>query len=312
MEGRRGRCAEALVRAILLHRASAIAEARSASGGHPRSASPVSTTLRPDLPDRLRPLVAAVAARAAARRRHQPVAALRRKVRADPGRRRRFLGALGQPGLRVIAECKRRSPVAGLLARNPGEDLLPRARDYARGGAAALSVLTEEDHFLGSLDDLERLTPAGLPRLRKDFLLDEGMVLESALAGCEAVLLLAVCLEDAALAELRVLAGELGLAVLLEVHDETELERALAVAPDCLGVNARDLGSFRVDLGVVERLLPRVPAGLLRVAESGIRGPAELRRVRAAGADAVLVGEALMRSADPAATLQGWREAVDA
>lgn len=236
---------------------------------------------------------------------------LRREVRPDPCRRRRFLEALAAPGLAFLAECKRRSPSAGPLASAREADLLPRARAYAAGGARALSVLTEEDHFHGSLADLERVAPAGLPRLRKDFLLDEGMILESAAAGADAVLLLACCLADGALAELRVLAGELGLAVLLEVHDARELERALAVEPDCLGVNARDLRSFRVDLAVVEELLPRVPPGPLRVAESGIRGPAELVRVRRAGADAVLVGEALMRSPDPAATLRRWREALD-
>ena len=136
-------------------------------------------------------------------------------------------------------------------------------------------------------------------------------MLESVEAGADAVLLLAVCLPDPLLGELRACAAEHGLAVLLEVHDEAELERALAVEPDCLGVNARDLRSFEIDLRTVEDLLPRIPAPFVRVAESGVRGIDELRRVRAAGADAALVGTALMRAADPGATLAAWRTALD-
>ncbi len=257
---------------------------------------------------RLDPILDSVRARAAARRRDQPLDGLRAGLRPDPARGARFRAALAGPELALLAECKRRSPSEGALA---GEvDLAPRAAAYAAGGAAALSVLTEEDHFRGRLADLTAVADAGLPRLRKDFLLDEGMVLESLAAGADAVLLLAVCLPDPLLGELRACAAECGLAVLLEVHDEAELERALAVEPDCLGVNARDLRDFRVDLGTVERLLPRVPAGTLRVAESGLAGPADLRRVRAAGADAALVGTALMRAADPAAELRGWRAAL--
>ncbi len=257
---------------------------------------------------RLDPILDAVRARAASRRRDQPLAGLRAGMRPDPSRGARFRAALAGPELAFLAECKRRSPSEGSLVTET--DLAPRAAAYAAGGAAALSVLTEEDHFRGGLADLASVAGAGLPRLRKDFLLDEGMVLESLAAGADAVLLLAVCLPDPLLGELRACAAECGLAVLLEVHDEAELERALAVEPDCLGVNARDLRDFRVDLGTVERLLPRVPTGTLRVAESGLAGPGDLRRVRAAGADAALVGTALMRAADPAAALRGWRAAL--
>jgi indole-3-glycerol phosphate synthase len=185
-----------------------------------------------------------------------------------------------------------------------------RALSYAAGGAAALSVLTEEDHFGGAPADLGAVATAGLPRLRKDFVLDEGMVLESVLMGADAVLLLAVCLPGARLGALRRLAADCGLATLVEVHDEEELERALAVEPDCLGVNARDLTTFAVDLSVIERLMPMVAGNAVRVAESGVRGLAELRRVRDAGADAALVGEALMRAPDPTATLREWRAAL--
>jgi indole-3-glycerol phosphate synthase len=259
---------------------------------------------------RLEPILASVRARAAERRRARSVADLRKETRADPSRRARFVGALRGRGLSFVTEIKRRSPSAGQIAT--GVDVLARACSYASGGAAALSVLTEEDHFAGSPHDLERVSAAGLPRLRKDFLLDEGMVLESVAMGADAVLLLAVCLEDPLLGEMRALAGELGLAVLLEVHDEHELERALAVAPDCIGVNARDLTSFRVDLATSERLLPGIPARHVRVAESGLATSADLLRVRRAGADAALIGEALMRTDDPAALLRSWREALDA
>lgn len=257
---------------------------------------------------RLDPILRSVAERAQARREEQPLAGLRAGLAADPGRRARFMQALLSDGLAVIAECKRRSPSVGQLSQEV--DLAARAAGYAAGGAAALSVLTEQDHFSGSPADLAAVAGSGLPRLRKDFILDEGMVLESVAMGADAILLLAVCLPDPLLGELRQCAAEAGLAVLLEVHDELELERALPHMPDALGVNARDLKTFHVDLATVEGLLPRVPAGIARVAESGVDGLAALRRVQAAGADAALVGEALMRSADPSATLAGWREAL--
>ncbi|MCZ6596731.1 MAG: indole-3-glycerol phosphate synthase TrpC [Planctomycetota bacterium] len=256
---------------------------------------------------RLDPILDAVRRRSAARGRS--LADLRAEAAPDPERRRRFVDALRADAPSLIAECKRRSPSAGTLAEEP--DLLERAEAYARGGANALSVLTEPDHFGGSPEDLARVGAAGLPRLRKDFLLDEESVLESFIMGAEAVLLLAVCLPDPLLSELRAVAGELGLAVLVEAHDEGELERALAVAPDCVGVNARDLMTFEVNLATVERLLPRIPECFVRVAESGIRGVDELRRVRAAGADAALVGAALMRASSPEDTLRTWREALD-
>ncbi len=249
-------------------------------------------------------ILESVRARAAARRRREPLASLRSRVRPDPARGEAFRAALRRPGLSLIAECKRRSPSAGTL--DTASEHGPRARAYAAGGAAALSVLTERDHFGGSLADLSAVAAAGLPRLRKDFLLDEGMVWESVPAGADAVLLIVACLPDGRLGELAALARELGLAVLMEVHAAAELERALAVDADCIGVNARDLRSFEVDLGVVESLLPEIPAGRLRVAESGIRGAAELRRVRSAGADAALVGSALMRAPDPRGRLREW------
>ena len=263
---------------------------------------------------RLDPILASVRARAGERRKRMSSVDLRRETKPDPARRQRFVDALGQPGLTFLAECKRASPSAGAISTEV--DLLARAQAYADGGAHAVSVLTEQDHFQGAPGDLARVAPAGLPRLRKDFILDEGMVMESLAMGADAILLMAVCLPGALLGELAALARELGLATLAEAHDEAELERCLEIGADLIGVNARDLKTFKVDLATVERLLPVIPSsalgGPLKVAESGILGPTELRRAQAAGADVVLVGEALMRAGDPAKTLREWREALDA
>lgn len=257
---------------------------------------------------RLDPILESVRQRAEQRRRKQSLAALRAESAPDPQRRARFLDALRAPGLSFIAECKRRSPSVGTLAKEL--DLAQRVRSYAQGGAHALSILTEQDHFGGAPGDLVEAALGGLPRLRKDFLLDEGMVLESLAMGADAVLLLAVCLPGDRLAELRHLAGELGLATLVEVHDTEELERALEVDPDCLGVNARDLRSFEVDVEIFPRLLPAIPQDIVRVAESGMRGLEQVQAARLAGADAVLIGEALMRTEDPARTLRAWTAAT--
>jgi len=259
------------------------------------------------VPDRLERILRDVRARTAARRRALPLAALRGDHAPDPARRARFVNALrgARGGFALIAECKRSSPSAGVL--DADTPLAERALAYARGGADALSVLTEEDHFSGSALDLASVAPAGLPRLRKDFLLDEGMVWESLGYGADAVLLIAEALPGAALAELRACASEAGLAVLIEAHDAEQLERAIVVAPDCVGVNARDLRDFRVDLDRAATLLATIPNSFVRIAESGIHSVDDLRRMRAAGADAALVGEALMRAAFPEAVLRGWR-----
>jgi indole-3-glycerol phosphate synthase len=260
---------------------------------------------------RLDPIVADVRRRAADRRRARPLERLRASVRPDESRRARFVSAFRKDELGVIAEMKRRSPSAGSIGAS-GPAYASLARAYREGGANAISVLTEQDHFGGSLDDLAAVAFTELPRLRKDFLVDEGMLLESAHHGADAVLLLAAILEPRILRDLRARARDLGFAVLLEVHDERELDLALPLEPELLGVNARDLRTFEVDLATVERLLPLVPHGddgPIRVAESGLRTLADVRRVRDAGADAVLVGEALVRDASPAATLRAWKEA---
>ena len=206
--------------------------------------------------------------------------------------------------VQVIAEIKRRSPSAGRLAGAATADVAALARELEAGGAAALSVLTEERHFGGSLDDLARVAAAvRLPLLRKDFLLEPAQVFEARAAGASAVLLIARILERGRLAELARLAAGLGMTALIELHAEAELEGARAARSEVIGVNARDLDSLAVDAGVVERLLPLVPEGCAAVAESGIAARSDVERVAAWGADAVLVGTAISGAADPAAAL---------
>lgn len=198
----------------------------------------------------------------------------------------------------VIAEVKRRSPSAGVIRA----DLDPAAyaSAYAAGGAVAVSVLTEEAHFGGSLADLERVTRAiSIPVLRKDFIVDELQLLEARGAGAALVLLIVRALSDADLRNLARLARGLGLATLVEAHDRRELDRALAVSPTAVGINNRDLGTFVTDLAVSEAVIPEVPRGVLAVAESGIETRDHVERLAATGADLVLVGEALARSGRP-------------
>lgn len=260
--------------------------------------------------ERLKPILAAVAERAAERRKTTSLADLRSTLQADATRRQAFIDALSGPGLAFIAECKRRAPSSGELSTETALD--ERIRAYAAGGASALSILTEQDFFDGSLADLRAAPEVTIPRLRKDFLIDEAMVLEAQHAGASAVLLIAACLEPAHMADLREIAREAGLGVLIEVHDEQELEIAAPLAPEALGVNARNLTTFEIDLEVTIGLLPQIPTTCIRVAESGLHDLDDLRRVRAAGADAALIGTALMRSDDPGATLREWKAAFDA
>jgi indole-3-glycerol phosphate synthase len=205
--------------------------------------------------------------------------------------------------IRVIAEVKRRSPSAGEI--RGGIAAASVARAYVEGGAAAISVLTDAGHFGGSLDDLEAVADcAGVAVLRKDFTLDPLQLWEARGAGASAVLLIARILDDAQLVDLGAAAQELALSALVEVHDEAELERALRAGAGIIGVNNRDLTRFTTDLAVTERLARHVPRGVVLVAESGIGSEADVERVAAAGADAVLVGEALMRASDPAAVVR--------
>lgn len=219
---------------------------------------------------------------------------------------RDFLGALVGPTLGVIAEIKRRSPSKGALA--PDLDPAALARAYAAGDASCLSVLTDGPYFGGGPADLVAARGAvDLPVLRKDFTVDPVQIDEARALGADAVLLIVAALDDGALADLHAHAVDRGLAVLVEVHDEAELDRALALRPHLIGVNARDLSSFAEDLGTGERMIDRIPAGVVAVAESAIRAPADAARMAAAGFDAVLVGEALVRSDDPGGLVQAFR-----
>jgi indole-3-glycerol phosphate synthase len=196
----------------------------------------------------------------------------------------------------VMAEYKRRSPSAGLLAA--AEDPVVVAAGYRAAGAAALSVLTDPDDFGGALADLAAVasTQPGVPVLRKDFIVDAGQLLEARLVGASAALLIVGMIHDRELAELLAAGAGAGLECLVEVHSEAELERAGAAGATLIGINNRDLRRLVSDLAVTERLAPRAPAGAVIVSESGIRSPDDVRRVRDAGAHAVLVGETLLRA----------------
>ncbi|MHB0876840.1 MAG: indole-3-glycerol phosphate synthase TrpC [Anaerolineae bacterium] len=242
-----------------------------------------------------------------AQRRLVPEAALRRQAEGCERRPLDFAAALRRPHVAVIAEVKRRSPSAGAIR----EDLSVAATcaAYAAGGAAAVSVLTEPDYFGGSFDDLAaaRSTLTGAdsrPILCKDFVVTEYQVYLARVAGADAVLLIAACLEPARLAALMAVVRGLGMTPLVEVHDAGELEAVLPLAPAAIGINNRDLRTFRTDLATTESLAPLAAGTAVVVSESGISNVDDVRRVAAAGAAAVLVGEALVRSgAAAAATL---------
>ncbi len=215
--------------------------------------------------------------------------------------KRDFAGALAAPGLTVISEIKRASPSAGFIRE---VDPAAWATGYEREGARCLSVLTEPDRFKGSLEDLDAARGATtLPVIRKDFTVDEVQVLEAA-TRADAVLLIAALFDAASLARYVSLAIEVGLTPLVEIHDEEEADLALESGARVIGVNNRDLRDFTVDLGTFERLAPRL-AGNILVAESGVTSPEDGRRLRDAGADAVLVGEAAMRDPGLVAKLSG-------
>jgi len=214
-----------------------------------------------------------------------------------------FGAGLQGTSIGVIAEIKRRSPSAGDIRKDLDPVTLGEA--YVAGGAVGLSVLTEERHFGGSLEDLSRVARAvAVPALLKDFVLDELQLLEARAAGASAVLLIARVLAPDRLIVLSQEARRMALGVLVEVHSPLELGWALAAEPTAIGVNSRDLDTFAVDLGIVEFLLPRVPRDVPAVAESGIESPADVRRVAAAGADVVLVGTSVARAPDPAAAVR--------
>ncbi|MEZ5142090.1 MAG: indole-3-glycerol phosphate synthase TrpC [Acidimicrobiales bacterium] len=254
--------------------------------------------------------------RAAAREDRRAVDALREEA-AAAAPTRGFAAALarrsrrggGPDAVAVIAEVKRRSPSKGDLS----VDLDPAAlaADYEAGGAACLSVLTDEAFFGGAVADLQAARAGcSLPVLRKDFTVSAADVCDARVMGADAVLLIAAALDDAELADLHALAAEVGIDALVEVHDEAELERALAVGATVVGVNQRDLVTFEVDTARAVRLAPLMPDGVVRVAESGIAGAADAAVLADAGYDAVLVGEHLVTSGDPAAAVRRLRAAT--
>lgn len=240
--------------------------------------------------------------RAAARADTRALEALVERARSAPptrGFRQALVDHAAADGVAVIAEVKRRSPSKGAL----NADLNPAdlARQYRDGGAACLSVLTDVEFFGGSDADLRAARNAsGRPVIRKDFTVAAADVCDARLMGADAVLLIAAALEDAELVDFHALAKELHLDVLVEIHDEAELERVMAFEPDLVGVNQRDLVTFQVDQARAVRMAPLMPAGVVRVAESGIRGADDARILAAAGYHALLVGETLVKSGDPA------------
>jgi len=251
----------------------------------------------------LRQIVASTEQAVARRRELVPLAELEAQLHSR-GPDRPFAEALARPGLSVIAEFKRRSPSAGVIRPGVAVDEIVAA--YERGGAAALSVLTEEDNFGGSLSDLIAARGASdLPILRKDFIVDYYQLVESAVAGADAILLIAAALEVEQLCLLFNEAAQLDLDVLVEVHDEQELSAVLeAVDPELIGINNRDLRDFSVDVERTHVLLADVPAGKTVVSESGLRHREQLAELERVGVDAVLIGETLLVSDDPVAALE--------
>ena len=218
-----------------------------------------------------------------------------------------FRAALQQDGLAIIAEFKRRAPSAGELGA--GKDPVEQARLYERGGAAAISVLTEPRFFSGSYDDLSAVAGAvDLPVLCKDFVVDAAQIAWATRAGAAAVLLIAALLDDGRLREFLDRAAHTGLDALVEVHRESELERALAAGAQIVGINNRDLRTFSVDLQKSRELVARLPEGVVSVAESGVHSASQVEELARAGFDAVLVGTSLMRSQEPDRQIRQWRD----
>jgi indole-3-glycerol phosphate synthase len=251
-------------------------------------------------PDLLRTIVAATQQIIETRRAQEPMSALEGRAAARTPQGHRFEAALGLAGrVNVIAECKRRSPSRGVLAAH--YDPIAIARKYEAGGAAAISVLTEPTFFDGALSHLTGVRDAvALPLLRKDFVVDEYQLLEARAAGADAVLLIVAALEQPELVRLQSRAWELGLAVLVEVHDDEELARAVGSGARVIGVNNRNLRTLAIDVGASERLAAKMPASVVGVSESGLQSRGDVERLAAAGYRAFLIGERFMTDPDPA------------
>ena len=254
--------------------------------------------------DLLRTIVAATQRITEVRRESEPLAALeRRAASAAPGGERFEAGLRADHRFNVIAECKRRSPSKGVLA--PTYDPVAIARHYEAGGAAAISVLTEPTFFDGSLEHLASVRQAvSLPLLRKDFIVDEYQLFEARANGADAVLLIVAALDQMSLARLQQRAWDLGLATLVEVHDEEELTRAIDAGARIIGVNNRNLRTLAVDTEGSYRLAARMPAHVTAVSESGLQTRNDLERLSAAGYRAFLIGERFMTDANPATAIR--------
>jgi indole-3-glycerol phosphate synthase len=255
-------------------------------------------------PDLLRTIVAATERITAVRREREPLSALeRRAAQASPDGARFERELAVEDRVNVIAECKRRSPSRGVLA--PTYDASALAHEYERGGAAAVSVLTEPTFFDGALEHLAAVRAAvRLPLLRKDFVVDEYQLFEARAAGADAVLLIVAALEQSRLVRLRARAWELGLAALVEVHDESELARAVDNGARVIGVNNRNLRTLATDVDASYRLAARMPKGVVAVSESGLQSRVDLERLAAAGYRAFLIGERFMTDPDPAGAIR--------
>ena len=242
----------------------------------------------------------------------EPHELVRQRGLARSGARRPFMEAIrAARGPAIIAEIKRASPSAGLIARN--FDAAAIARAYEHAGVDCISVLTESDHFLGELTYLEvARTHSTRPLLRKDFLATPYEIAQSAAYGADAVLLIVAGLDDDALAGCMREAAEYRLDVLVEVHDAAELKRALALGASLIGINNRNLRTLETDLSVSEYLLPEVPDSVTVISESGMRDPSDISRLHSAGARGFLIGEALMRAGDPSALVDSLKSAVEA
>jgi len=262
--------------------------------------------------DILQRIYAAKAAALEEEQEFEPYERVRALAMERKSERRPFLAALQRaPGGAIVAEIKRASPSAGLIARS--FDPVEIARAYDSAGADAISVLTERDHFLGDLAYLDAVRRAGSrPLLRKDFLWTRYQIAQSAAYGADCALLIVAGMDDAALRECMDEANDYNLDVLVEVHDEPDLRRATAAGARLVGINNRNLRTLETDLAVSEHLLPKVPAGTFAISESGMQDASDVARLRAAGARGFLIGEALMQCDDRAALVASLRRAAHA
>jgi indole-3-glycerol phosphate synthase len=260
--------------------------------------------------DTLQKIYAAKAQQLAEEEAREPYPTVRQRALDAMAERRPFLSALrAAPGAPIITEIKRASPSAGLIARNFDPPAIAVA--YESAGADAISVLTERDHFLGELNYLREVRAVTTrPLLRKDFLWTRYQIAQSAAYGADCVLLIVAGMDDQALRDCMDEARRYHLDTLIEVHDEPELARAVALGAELVGINNRNLRTLTTDLAVSEHLLPKVPDGIFAISESGMRDASDVARLRAAGAHGFLVGEALMRADDPKALIASLRRST--